>query len=297
MSGDKQERPLKGNNPYYVGFVDFLAGSLGGAATVAVGQPLDTVKVKMQTFPQTYKSSTRCFLMTLRNEGLFRGLYAGTTPSLAANVAENAVLFCAYGYCKQLVATTTGRHGNQMTVLDKACSGFFAAFFSSFALCPTELIKCKLQALKETNSKPVSATALTRQIIKTNGIRGMYMGLTSTIAREMPGYFAFFFGIEFTKQTLAKHTSIKDESNPLMSILAGGMGGICLWMTIFPFDLVKSRIQVENSKLSLSKMLLKIIREEGPRTLYKGLAPTLLRTFPATAALLYTIEKTKFIML
>lgn len=235
--------------------------------------------------------------MTLRSEGVFRGLYAGTTPSLAANVAENAVLFCAYGYCKQAVSMVTGRQGNEMTVLDKACSGFFAAFFSSFALCPTELIKCKLQALKETNSKQISASELTSDILRTQGVRGLYNGLTSTIVREMPGYFAFFGGIEGTKHLLAKYTSIKDENHPMMPLMAGGVGGICLWLTIFPFDLIKSRIQVENSKLSLTTMLFKIIREEGPKTLYKGLGPTLIRTFPATAALLFTIEKTKLILL
>lgn len=258
---------------------------------------MDTVKVKMQTFPQTYGNALRCFTMTLKNEGLFRGLYAGTTPSIAANAAENAVLFCAYGYCKQAVSSVTGRHGSEMTVLDKATSGFFAAFFSSFALCPTELIKCKLQALKETNSKPISATALTTNILKKEGVRGLYNGLTSTIAREMPGYFAFFFGVEGTKHALAKYTHIKDESHPLMPILAGGMGGMCLWLTIFPFDLIKSRIQVENSKMGLPKMFVKILNEEGFRTLYKGLGPTLLRTFPATAALLFTIEKTRLFLL
>lgn len=287
----------KSHNPYFVGFVDLLAGSLGGAATVLVGQPLDTVKVKMQTFPKTYPNSLKCFAITLKNEGLFRGLYAGTTPSLAANVAENAVLFCAYGYCKKFVSSVTGRQGNDMTVLDKATSGFFAAFFSSFALCPTELIKCKLQAIKETNSKPITATALTKHIIKTQGIRGMYNGLTSTIAREMPGYFAFFGGIEGTKRLLVNYTRIEDESHPLVPLVAGGVGGTCLWLAIFPFDLIKSRIQIENSKLSLSKMLLKIIREEGPKNLYRGLTPTLIRTFPATAALLFTIEQTRLLIL
>lgn len=281
----------------YTGFVDLLAGSLGGAATVAVGQPLDTVKVKMQTFPETYPNSFKCFVTTLKNEGLFRGLYAGTTPSLAANIGENAVLFCAYGYCKQAVSNITGRHGSDMTVLDKASSGFFAAFFSSFALCPTELIKCKLQAIRETNSKPTTALALTKSILREQGIRGLYNGLTSTIVREMPGYFAFFGGIEGTKVVLVKYAGFKDTTHPMVSILAGGVGGMCLWLAIFPFDLVKSRIQIENSKSSLITMLTKIIREEGPRTLYRGLTPTLIRTFPATAALLLTIEKTKLILL
>ncbi len=34
---------------------------------------------------------------TVRNEGFFRGLYAGATPALVANVCENATLFVAYG--------------------------------------------------------------------------------------------------------------------------------------------------------------------------------------------------------
>lgn len=66
----------------------------GGVALVYVSQPLDTVKVKMQTFPKIYsKGMFSCFLDTLRNDGFIRGLYAGTTPAIVANVAENSVLF------------------------------------------------------------------------------------------------------------------------------------------------------------------------------------------------------------
>lgn len=36
-----------------------------------------------------------------------------------------------------------------------------AAFFSSFALCPTELIKCKLQAMREMSSIAASEAAKT----------------------------------------------------------------------------------------------------------------------------------------
>lgn len=35
--------------------VDIMAGMVGGAASVFVGQPLDTIKVKMQLFPGMYK--------------------------------------------------------------------------------------------------------------------------------------------------------------------------------------------------------------------------------------------------
>ena len=33
----------------------FISGTLGGAGLVAVGQPFDTIKTKMQTFPELYK--------------------------------------------------------------------------------------------------------------------------------------------------------------------------------------------------------------------------------------------------
>lgn len=40
------------------------------------GQPLDTVKVKMQTYPASYPKAIPCFQLILRLDGI-RGLYAG----------------------------------------------------------------------------------------------------------------------------------------------------------------------------------------------------------------------------
>lgn len=58
-----------------------------------VSQPLDTVKVKMQTFPEIYKGMGDCLIETFKKDGVVRGLYAGTLPAIAANVAENSILF------------------------------------------------------------------------------------------------------------------------------------------------------------------------------------------------------------
>lgn len=134
------------------GTIDLIAGSLGGVANVLVGQPLDTIKVKMQTFPSLYSNTFVCLKNTLTSDGIRRGLYAGTSPAILANVAENSVLFCGYGFCQNLVMKARGIEGsstNSLSTLDKALSGFCAAFFSSFTLCPTELVKCKLQAMRE----------------------------------------------------------------------------------------------------------------------------------------------------
>lgn len=58
-----------------------------------MSQPLDTVKVKLQTFPTAYKNMTDCLVKTFQRDGIARGLYAGSVPAVAANVAENSVLF------------------------------------------------------------------------------------------------------------------------------------------------------------------------------------------------------------
>lgn len=42
---------------------------LGGVANVYVGQPLDTIKVKMQMFPNLYKSGMKCGLETFKKDG------------------------------------------------------------------------------------------------------------------------------------------------------------------------------------------------------------------------------------
>lgn len=73
--------------------IDFTAGTIGGATGVYVSQPMDTVKVKMQTFPHLYKNMASCMVQTFKKDGFFRGLYAGSVPAVAANVAENSVLF------------------------------------------------------------------------------------------------------------------------------------------------------------------------------------------------------------
>lgn len=82
----------------------------GGTACVLTGQPFDTMKVKMQTFPNLYRGLTDCCLKTYSQVG-FRGFYKGTSPALIANIAENSVLFMCYGFCQQVVRKVLGLDG------------------------------------------------------------------------------------------------------------------------------------------------------------------------------------------
>lgn len=299
----QQERWL--SPTFWDGPIDLVAGAMGGVTTVYVGQPLDTVKVKLQTFPQLYRNAYVCFVQTVKNNGV-RGLYAGTVPSLAANVGENSALFFAYGFCQKAVKTALGKQSvSQLTDFENACSGFLAAFFSSLVLCPTELVKCKLQANQEVlemnfggnvpvheRSNPINICKI---VFREEGIPGFFRGLTSTFLREMPGYFFFFGGYELARTFLTPPGKTKNDLSLLRLAVAGGLGGWCLWITIYPFDLIKSRMQVLTDNTKFTTVVMSYVNRglPGIRELYRGLGPTLLRTFPATAALFVTVEYTR----
>ncbi|KAI8034991.1 hypothetical protein M5D96_012214 [Drosophila gunungcola] len=294
-----------GNNINFVeGLIDFLAGSIGGAAQVYVSQPLDTVKVKLQTFPEVYRGMWDCFVSTYRKDGFMRGLYAGSVPAVVANVAENSVLFAAYGGCQKFVAFFVGKETpGELTTVENACAGSLAACFSTLTLCPTELIKCKLQALREMKHfvEPAhpedmrTPWTLTRYIWRTEGIRGFYRGLSSTFLREMPGYF-FFLAATRAHANYCEGTwedQTKDEIGPVRTMISGAIGGVCLWTSTFPADVIKSRIQVKNLNESMFAVGADIVRREGVLALYRGLLPSVLRTIPATATLFVVYEYTK----
>jgi len=282
------------------GVIDFVAGAIGATVSVYVGQPLDTVKVKMQTFPHLYPNLIECTKQTLLKDGVARGLYAGTVPSLAANIGENSVLFAAYGGCQKLVARATGVNKTEnLGMFANGLSGFLAAFWSSLVLCPTELVKCRLQAMRESEAlagRPppkIGPGKLTGQILRQDGVPGLFRGLTATFTREMPGYFFFFMAYEATRHVLTPAGKTKDEIGALRTVVAGGVAGVTLWTIIFPADVVKSRLQVSGASTPMLTVMTDILKKEGLARLYSGLGPTLLRTFPATGALFLAYETSK----
>lgn len=384
--------------------VGLVSGCAGAVALVYVGQPLDTVKVRMQLSTACRSTSSKggsgsmwscvrdmwhqalvaapaakqgrlsnattvvsggaggvveaCALPSAGPTNkvaaasrMARLMYAGTAPALLANVAENGVLFAAYGPCQRLVAfamdlfSTAAPVAGPEDVEKKlgptgmAAAGSLASLCSAFALCPTELIKVRLQAADMERSKTVKggkrpplATAGTLQVVaqvwKTEGgLRGMYRGLGSTVAREMPGYYVFFLAYEASRTYLSEwyyrgatkptqmvtsgssgggHGASGDDP-AWVTMVAGAAAGTCLWLVVYPVDAIKSRIQAtggdgvgsaatSSSNGNFLKSMAVSVRNEGPLALYRGLAPTLLRTVPASAVMFWTVERTKTLL-
>uniref|UniRef100_G3UC85 Mitochondrial ornithine transporter 1 n=1 Tax=Loxodonta africana TaxID=9785 RepID=G3UC85_LOXAF len=317
---------------------DVLSWFAGGTACVLTGQPFDTMKVKMQTFPTLYRGFIDCCLKTYSQVG-FQGFYKGTSPALIANIAENSVLFMCYGFCQQAVRKVNGLDKQaKLSDLQNAAAGSFASAFAALVLCPTELVKCRLQTMYEMETSGKVATSqntvwsVVKSILRKDGPLGFYHGLSSTLLREVPGYFFFFGGYELSRSFFASGRS-KDELGPVPLMLSGGVGGICLWLAVYPVDCIKSRIQVlsmTGKQAGFIRTFVRVLKNEGffvlnhpelyetrvktcassihyasqnlgvqerIKALYSGLKPTMVRAFPANGALFLAYEYSRKLMM
>ena len=273
-------------------FRDGLAGVFGGLAAVYSTQPLDTTKVKMQTFPNEYRSVFATLSKTFKQEGI-RGLYAGSIPAVLANVGESGVAFLAYGRISSGVQYLTGSKSHQeLSLLSQAACGAGAGACASFILTPTELVKCRLQTQHITGKAaagvPTKPFAMFMHIATKEGPMQLMKGWTPTLLRELWGYFFFFGGYEAAKKVLMTDPS---EVSLWKTAVSGGIGGSMCWGFAYPIDIVKSQVQV-NSLTPISAVR-KIYSEFGVKGFFRGITPCLMRAFPGCGALFVAADYTK----
>lgn len=96
-----------------------------------------------------------------------------------------------------------------------------------------------------------------------------------------------------TSQGLASSADLGAGS--LMS--AGGIGGAAFWAAVYPADVIKTKIQTQNSFNPAYSGIIdaarKIVAAEGIRGLYRGFTPCLTRAFPANSVAFLTYERVK----
>lgn len=288
---------------------DLTAGTVGGAAQLIVGHPFDTIKVKLQSQPAPspgqppkYSGAMDAVRQTLAAEGP-RGLYKGMGAPLATVAAFNAVLFTVRG---QMEALLRSEPGVPLTINQQFVCGAGAGIAVSFLACPTELIKCRLQAQSAlVSAGPTTTVAVkyggpmevARHVLRSEGgTRGLFKGLVPTMAREIPGNAVMFGVYEAIKQYLAGGRDTSGLGRGSLMV-AGGLAGASFWALVYPTDVVKSVLQVDdykNPKYSGSlDAFRKILASQGVKGLYKGFEPAMARSVPANAACFLAYELTR----
>ncbi|CAM9690761.1 unnamed protein product [Ectocarpus sp. 12 AP-2014] len=281
------------------GFANFLAGGFGGMCLVIVGHPLDLLKVKLQTGGQ-YKGVADAAAKTLRAEGP-RGFYRGVSAPLVGVTPIFATCFWGYDMGLKLCRAATGKDADaKMSLGEKMLAGAFSALPATALMAPVERIKCLLQIQGEEvarGAKPKYSGMVdcARKLHATGGIGSVFKGWEVTLMRDVPGSVAYFGVYEFLKEAFAAEDGTVSSAGILS---AGGFAGMATWAVAIPPDVIKSRWQTaaEGTYSGLGDVLRTLLREEGAAALYRGVAPAMLRAFPANAACFFGVDLAKSIL-
>ncbi|KAJ8290507.1 hypothetical protein GJAV_G00013780 [Gymnothorax javanicus] len=276
--------------------LDFVGGCFGGAAGVLVGHPFDTVKVRLQVQNvkrPLYHGTFHCFQSIVRQESIF-GLYKGIGSPMMGLTFINAVVFGVQG--------NTMRWLGKDTPLNQFLAGAAAGAIQSVICCPMELAKTRMQ-MQGTGGKTSKHKTYKNsldcllQIYKKEGVRGINRGMVSTLIRETPAFGVYFLSYDGLTRSLGC-----EPGSPyiiLKLLFAGGMAGVFCWISTYPADVIKSRLQADgvggvNKYNGIMDCVRQSWQQEGWRAFTRGLTSTLLRAFPVNATTFATV--TLFLM-
>ncbi|KAH8697102.1 mitochondrial carrier domain-containing protein [Talaromyces proteolyticus] len=277
---------------------DLFAGAAGGITQVLLGQPFDIVKVRLQTTSQ-YSSALDCATKIFKNEGPL-AFYKGTLTPLVGIGACVSVQFGAFHQARRFFEEQNSKkHSNpSLSYTQYYLSGAFAGVTNSVISGPIEHVRIRLQAQPHGAGRLYSGPIdCVRKISAHNGaLRGLYRGEVVTIFREAQAYGFWFLAFEYMMNQDAKRNNIKrEEISSLKVATYGGLAGEALWLSSYPFDVIKSKMQTdgfgaEQKYKSMTDAFRKTVAAEGYGALWRGLGPTLLRAMPVSAGTFATVE-------
>jgi len=253
-----------------------------------VEYPFDTIKVRLQCQEiggTNFKGTGDCVAHIFRHEGAL-SLYRGLSAPLVGSVAENAVLFAAYGTIQKVLQA--GSDG-PLSVPQLTIAGALAGTVVSFVMTPVELVKCRMQVQRGVTVGP---WRFALQEMRAHGIRTLFKGHSATMARETVGG-AAWFGVYELACSLLSRDGRKESLSQGQLMAAGSLGGIAYNAILFPADVVKSQVQAETTtgqRPQYARRLAALYAKEGLRGLYRGFGVTLLKAVPANAAIFGTYE-------
>merc|ERR1712107_225000 len=151
-----------------------------------------------------------------------------------------------------------------------AAAGALSGVMSTIVMAPGERIKCLLQVQNASRSGGVKYSGpvdVIKSLYREGGVRSIFFASYELIQRWLQG---------------PQRTELSVGS----TLFAGGLAGMCNWLVAIPMDVVKSRLQAapEGTYSGALDVLKKLLAAEGPRALWKGAVPVLMRAFPANAA-------------
>ncbi|XP_054246703.1 mitochondrial glutamate carrier 1 [Indicator indicator] len=270
-----------------------INGGIAGLIGVTCVFPIDLAKTRLQNQQngqRMYTSLSDCLLKTIRSEGYF-GMYRGAAVNLTLVTPEKAIKLAANDFFRHHLS----KDGKKLTLLREMLAGCGAGTCQVIVTTPMEMLKIQLQdagriaaqkklmaaqgQLSPSPSCPgaerrPTATQITRELLRSKGIAGLYKGLGATLLRDVPFsivYFPLFANLNKLGQ---KDPNVKAPF--YVSFLSGCVAGSTAAVAVNPCDVIKTRLQSlqrgvnEDTYSGILDCTKKIWQKEGPMAFLKG---------------------------
>lgn len=258
-------------------FVTFAAGASYGLTTVVIGQPLDTIKVRLQSIPTGTPHSSTADLF--RREGI-RGLYRGGLPLFVGGSFMRSAQFGVSGKvkhwldenpaCNQLKFKLFGLVDWQVIV-----AGISGGLGRGIIEIPTDFLKTR------------------RQVERGWTWSHLMDGTGITLARNTVLYTAFMAYIDLSRQACragyVPQILMTEDKNNLTPFAKGAICANLAWLTVWPADVVKTQRQSGN--YDEKKSTLNLLQENMRNgRLFRGVVPGLVRSSLANGSSMVVYE-------
>lgn len=274
----------------------FIAGSIAGASGVAIGHPFDSLKVRLQVGSNAAVQQV--------NLTSLKALYKGLLPPLISVGAFAALNFALYESCKVVLKTYDNGAKEDLpgTKLSHIfLSGCFSGAIMSTVISPVGAVKLQLQLTQETK-----VWSCIQHMYQRNGLRSFYRGFGFVAMMDSPGRGVYLWTYESVKSLLVNSSSgrhwpsrtIDSTANISFQnrMTAAVCAGVFSWFVIYPFDVIKARLQLDLEGKRYRNALIciqDIWRQNGFLGFYRGLGYTLIRAGPVAATILPIYDLTK----
>ncbi|KAI9567104.1 mitochondrial carrier protein RIM2 [Boletus coccyginus] len=307
----------------------FVAGGLGGMCGAIVTSPFDVVKTRLQsslfrekhasvgivgggvaTFPHRSGGllwnfvETGHILRDIYRDESPRALFKGLGPTLVGVIPARSINFFTYGNGKQIIANRFN-HGQENSYVHLSAAAI-AGIVTGTATNPIWVVKTRLQLTEErryvalgsgSTSRPASrivggSYAMIKQILREEGIRGFYKGLSASYLGVTEGTIQWVL-YERLKRLSADTQGRGGVAEWLGMLGSAGTAKCVASLITYPHEVLRTRLRQPrvNGVLKytgLLQTLRTVIAEEGARSLYGGLCAHLMRVVP-NAAVMYSI--------
>ena len=299
---------------------NLICGGIAGTTACFIGQPLDLIKIRMQTEPKLHSSAYSSFMQIVKNGG-YQSLYRGMTAPLCSQFFQTGLMFTGESLALKYLQPQLDFKGcdTTRTAISVFLSGSFGGLLKCVVLVPTDLIKCKMQVDQAgygKHRKYSGAFDCASQVYSREGLSGLYRGFGVTTLREVPAFGLYFFVYRYSLDCLNRFSTSMRHNKPikapesagpgLTTFIAGGLAGSVAWICIYPFDVIKSHIQVSTAGCASStqgtgdatiyQTATQLYQKHGIKAFTRGLGVTIARAFPVNASMLFTHEFLKEIL-